>query len=76
MISSNHTEINPFSAVIQKVIKKNEKKIKKDIDKLSRKELIDKLSKLNLIDKNTKAPNNILKDIMKLNEISDLNIEK
>ena len=76
LISSNHSEVNPFSAVIQKVIKKNKKNIKKVINKLSRKELVDKLSKLNLIDKNTKAPDNILKDIMKLNEISDLIIEK
>jgi len=77
IISSDHSLVNPFTKVIQKAIKKNNNKLDKDIDKLSRNQLINKLVKLELISKNTNAPLNVLKDIYKIYKITDnINVKK
>ena len=75
IITSKHIEENPFTKVIQKVIKKNSNKISKDIEKMTRQKLIETLFKLDLIGKETKAPTNILQDIYKIYKINQSSLE-
>lgn len=62
-----------YKMLVKNVIKKN-KKIQKENEKLSRKELLDKLIKLELIEPKSKAPLKILQDIYNFHVIINENV--
>ena len=69
------TKKNLYKSAVRNILKKD-KKVRKELDKITKNELVEVLSKNGIIDKESKAPTKILKDLYHLFLLTEVNVSK